>query len=129
MKELGDDAKTQEENQGSSSSKTGTGATTSSIPTYTSDLGTDTIFQLDEEQEQTQDPDQDHSGSSSLSYSAQIAKQFSSYSQTPSQERQQRPTVSHISAYESRTQNHSLVSGAAGGGDRPVRPSDMKDEG
>ena len=67
VKELGDDTKTQEDNQGSSSSKTGTGIVTSSIPTYTSDLGTDATFQLDEEQEQTQDPDQDTSGSSSLS--------------------------------------------------------------
>lgn len=70
-----------------------------------------------------------------LSYSAQIAKQFSSYKQTPSQERQQRSAVqglpqplgktAPIASYESRTQNES----AGQFGDRAVRPSEMKDEG
>ncbi|KAI6147918.1 hnRNP A1-gamma isoform [Pisolithus tinctorius] len=70
------------------------------------------------------------SDSASLSYSAQVAKQFSAYHQTPSQERQQRPALpvpvpvsapgpSAIATHEtdrSRT-------------DRPIRPSEMKDEG
>lgn len=72
----------------------------------------------------------------SLSYSAQIAQQFSSYQQTPSQERQQRAGGTHslpqplgktgpISSYESRTQND----GISAFPDRAIRPSEMKDEG
>jgi Mg-chelatase subunit ChlI len=70
-----------------------------------------------------------------LSYSAQIAQQFSSYTQTPSQERQQRglnglpPPLGRpapIASYESRTQNENPVAFA----DKAVvRPSEMKDEG
>lgn len=73
-----------------------------------------------------------------LSYSAQIAKQFSSYHQTPSQERQQRTfaTLTNfpssdplgpvaIASYESRTQNIS----SNGTSDKVIRPSEMKDEG
>ncbi|PFH45978.1 hypothetical protein AMATHDRAFT_70802 [Amanita thiersii Skay4041] len=41
------------------------------------------------------------SSSSGLSYSAQIAQQFSAYQQTPSQERQQRPGMSKIATHES----------------------------
>jgi len=69
--------------------------------------------------------------SSSVSYSAQIARQFSSYNQSPSQERQQRlaaiPTfssegsISAITSFESRTPNISK--------DAQIKPSDMKDEG
>lgn len=79
----------------------------------------------------------------SLSYSAQIAKQFSAYQQTPSQERQQRqqrssislgPTTpispsdsapSAIASYESRTENDKPFIPQ----ERPIRPSEMKDEG
>ncbi|PCH43058.1 hypothetical protein WOLCODRAFT_25700 [Wolfiporia cocos MD-104 SS10] len=71
--------------------------------------------------------------STELSYSAQIAQQFSAYKQTPAQERQ--------------SQAHLAVSRSVGGGSdavvlpqspsqdesvarsRPVRPSEMKDEG
>lgn len=75
----------------------------------------------------------------SLSYSAQIAKQFSVYQQTPSQERQQRMalssaptspitptdgTPSAIASYESRTDNKPFIPH-----ERPIRPSEMKDEG
>ena len=52
----------------------------------------------------------------SLSYSAQVAQQFSTYRQTPSQERQQRNIESG-------------PSGSQGRIDRPIRPSEMKDEG
>ncbi|TDL15095.1 hypothetical protein BD410DRAFT_845468 [Rickenella mellea] len=89
----------------------------------------------------TQRHDGDLTDSTSpLSYSAQIAKQFSAYQQTPSQERryrsslpanpmnsQARPTsgMSAISSYESRTDNASSNPSV----DRPIRPSEMKDEG
>ncbi|KLO18702.1 hypothetical protein SCHPADRAFT_107987 [Schizopora paradoxa] len=66
-----------------------------------------------------------------ISYSAQIAKQFSSYNQTPSQERQQRPaaiptygsesSTAAITSFESRTRN--VTNNAQ------IKPSDMKDEG
>lgn len=64
----------------------------------------------------------------SLSYSAQVAKQFSVYQQTPSQERQQRPAnmgavpqagPSAIATHETDRSRQ----------DRPIRPSEMKDEG
>ncbi|KAG2035476.1 hypothetical protein BDR03DRAFT_522617 [Suillus americanus] len=67
-----------------------------------------------------------------LSYSAQVAKQFSAYQQTPSQERIQKPPLplppnpspqggpSAIATHEGPTDNHA---------DRPIRPSEMKDEG
>lgn len=78
----------------------------------------------------------------SLSYSAQIARQFSAYHQTPSQERQQRSMLppnpmaaaaavktdigpSAIASYESRTDNEPVFASV----DRPIRPSEMKDEG
>lgn len=65
----------------------------------------------------------------SLSYSAQVAKQFSAYQQTPSQERQQRITQSAngqagpsaIATHEGSPDRSSQ--------DRPIRPSEMKDEG
>jgi RNA-binding protein Musashi len=57
--------------------------------------------------------------SGALSYSAQVAAQFSQYRQTPSQERQPRPSASQASANSS----------ADGQPARPVRPSEMKDEG
>ncbi|KAN0079990.1 hypothetical protein V8E55_009556 [Tylopilus felleus] len=67
--------------------------------------------------------------SAGLSYSAQVAKQFSVYQQTPSQERQQRtapptspqPGPSAIATHEGPTDRN-----AQG---RPIRPSEMKDEG
>ncbi|KAG2076476.1 RNA-binding domain-containing protein [Suillus decipiens] len=67
-----------------------------------------------------------------LSYSAQVAKQFSAYQQTPSQERIQKPPLplppnpspqggpSAIATHEGPTDSHA---------DRPIRPSEMKDEG
>ncbi|KAI0314487.1 hypothetical protein OF83DRAFT_1063754, partial [Amylostereum chailletii] len=61
--------------------------------------------------------------SNGLSYSAQVAQQFSSYRQTPSQERQPRPNSGQ------QTANFSGVSVPTGSADRPVRPSEMKDEG
>ncbi|KAF8553628.1 hypothetical protein OG21DRAFT_1208810 [Imleria badia] len=67
--------------------------------------------------------------SSGLSYSAQVAKQFSAYQQTPSQERQQRtalltnpqPGPSAIATHEGPADRNSQG--------RPIRPSEMKDEG
>lgn len=64
-----------------------------------------------------------------LSYSAQVAKQFSAYQQTPSQERQQRTALpmnspaapSAIATHEGSADRDSQ--------ERPVRPSEMKDEG
>ncbi|KAL4063960.1 hypothetical protein V8B97DRAFT_1430915 [Scleroderma yunnanense] len=78
--------------------------------------------------------------SSSLSYSAQVAKQFSAYQQTPSQERQQRHAINPGAAASS---SGSGIPAQAGLGpsaiathesdrsraDRPIRPSEMKDEG
>lgn len=67
-----------------------------------------------------------------MSYSAQVAKQFSAYQQTPSQERIQKPPLplppnpsaqggpSAIATHEGPTDSHA---------DRPIRPSEMKDEG
>ncbi|KAH7924443.1 hypothetical protein BV22DRAFT_1013257, partial [Leucogyrophana mollusca] len=67
----------------------------------------------------------------SLSYSAQIARQFSAYQQTPSQERQPRPALplpanpqagpSAIATHEGPPDRSSQ--------ERPIRPSEMKDEG
>ena len=63
----------------------------------------------------------------SLSYSAQVAKQFSAYQQTPSQERQQRPANGIIpQAGPSAIATHESDRSRA---DRPIRPSEMKDEG
>ncbi|KAI6030296.1 hypothetical protein EDC04DRAFT_2711267 [Pisolithus marmoratus] len=64
------------------------------------------------------------SDSSALSYSAQVAKQFSAYQQTPSQERQQRLVLpaSGPSAIATHETDRSRA-------DRPIRPSEMKDEG
>lgn len=75
---------------------------------------------------------------SQMSYSAQIARQFSAYHQTPSQERQQRTEIplpnnpnahtpagvaglATIATHESSATRVNL--------DRPIRPSEMKDEG
>lgn len=72
-----------------------------------------------------------------LSYSAQIAQQFQSYNQTPSQERQQRAAIPlpanpkmQQPAGTSAIATHDTTATARGvGQDRPVRPSEMKDEG
>ncbi|KAI0632881.1 hypothetical protein C8Q77DRAFT_1058989, partial [Trametes polyzona] len=63
--------------------------------------------------------------SSELSYSAQVAQQFSAYKQTPAQERQQ---------YQASNSSGSKTNGAGDAsshddGRRAVRPSEMKDEG
>lgn len=65
-----------------------------------------------------------------LSYSAQIAQQFSAYRQTPTQERQpfQQQGTSAIATYESPISS-SHVQDKLPPTDRPVRPSEMKDEG
>ncbi|KAJ3862678.1 hnRNP A1-gamma isoform [Lentinula novae-zelandiae] len=66
-------------------------------------------------------------GNSSLSYSAQIAQQFSAYQQTPSQERQQRqhlsslPKTSPIATIDSTTGDPDTVFGK--------KPSEMHDAG
>lgn len=79
-------------------------------------------------------PARPHSGTAdhALSYSAQVAQQFSAYQQTPSQERIQKPPLSlpsnpntqggpsAITTHEGATDSHA---------DRPIRPSEMKDEG
>ena len=72
-----------------------------------------------------------------MSYSAQIARQFSAYHQTPSQERQQRteiplpanpnPNAAPASAGPSAIATHETA--ARANPDRPIRPSEMKDEG
>ena len=59
--------------------------------------------------------------SSELSYSAQIAQQFSAYKQTPAQERQSKPLVLQPTGGND--------SNGSQDGRRPVRPSEMKDEG
>ncbi|KZT63219.1 hypothetical protein DAEQUDRAFT_700377 [Daedalea quercina L-15889] len=61
------------------------------------------------------------SQSSELSYSAQIAQQFSAYKQTPAQERQSRPST--LQGGNDSSSAHSQD------GRRAVRPSEMKDEG
>lgn len=62
----------------------------------------------------------------SLSYSAQIAKQFSSYQQTPSQERRQRDDA----GFTGQTSGNTPATGThEDRTNRPVRPSEMKDEG
>ena len=61
------------------------------------------------------------SQSSELSYSAQIAQQFSAYKQTPAQERQSKPLVLQSTGGND--------SNGSQDGRRPVRPSEMKDEG
>jgi hypothetical protein len=66
---------------------------------------------------------------SGLSYSAQVAKQFSAYQQTPSQERQQRialPTSPQAGPSAIATHEGPADRNAQG---RPIRPSEMKDEG
>ncbi len=71
---------------------------------------------------------------SPLSYSAQVAEQFSSsYRQTPSQERG-RLDAARLAQFNQATQNASAPPGSTGasaadGQARPVRPSEMKDEG
>ncbi|KIK93763.1 hypothetical protein PAXRUDRAFT_144348 [Paxillus rubicundulus Ve08.2h10] len=67
--------------------------------------------------------------SSGLSYSAQVAKQFSAYQQTPSQERQQRSAFpANPQAGPSAIATHEGLHDR-GHQDRPIRPSEMKDEG
>ncbi|KIK54587.1 hypothetical protein GYMLUDRAFT_895149 [Collybiopsis luxurians FD-317 M1] len=73
-------------------------------------------------------PSSAQSSSSSLSYSAQIAQQFSTYQQTPSQERQQRqpgssapPKTSPIATIDSSTGDSDTVFGK--------KPSEMHDAG
>lgn len=75
---------------------------------------------------------------SQLSYSAQIARQFSGYNQTPSQERQQRAEIplppnpnAHAASANAGPSAIATHEGAIGHQvqDRPVRPSEMKDEG
>jgi hypothetical protein len=78
------------------------------------------------------------SSAEQMSYSAQIARQFSAYHQTPSQERQQRteiplpanpnPHAAPSSAGPSAIAIHE-GSAARVNPDRPIRPSEMKDEG
>ncbi|KAI9068821.1 hypothetical protein FKP32DRAFT_1560872 [Trametes sanguinea] len=66
--------------------------------------------------------------SSELSYSAQVAQQFSAYKQTPAQERQQYQPSSSASGSKA---NGAGQSDAAydENGRRVKRPSEMKDEG
>jgi len=74
------------------------------------------------------------SASSPLSYSAQVAEQFSSsYRQTPSQERG-RLDAARLAQFNQTAQNAGAPLGSTGasaadGQTRPVRPSEMKDEG
>ncbi|KAI0668844.1 hypothetical protein C8Q78DRAFT_212327 [Trametes maxima] len=66
--------------------------------------------------------------SSELSYSAQVAQQFSAYKQTPAQERQQY----QVSPSTSGSKANGATNGDAShddNGRRAVRPSEMKDEG
>jgi len=75
---------------------------------------------------------------SQMSYSAQIARQFSAYHQTPSQERQQRTEIplptnpnAHASigsAVPTAIATHESSANRVNS-DRPIRPSEMKDEG
>ena len=58
--------------------------------------------------------------SNTLSYSAQIARQFSAYQQTPSQERQQRIATSKIATHEGTTSGDSVFG---------KKPSEMHDAG
>jgi hypothetical protein len=73
-------------------------------------------------------------GASPLSYSAQVAEQFSSsYRQTPSQERG-RLDAARLAQFNQTAQNAGAPPGSTGasaadGQTRPVRPSEMKDEG
>ena len=63
--------------------------------------------------------------STELSYSAQVAKQFSAYKQTPAQERQQYQ-VSPATKANGNADDAALHDE---NGRRAVRPSEMKDEG
>ncbi|EJF60109.1 hypothetical protein DICSQDRAFT_137684 [Dichomitus squalens LYAD-421 SS1] len=63
--------------------------------------------------------------SAELSYSAQVAKQFSAYKQTPAQERQQYQ-VSPATKANGHADDSALLDE---NGRRAVRPSEMKDEG
>ena len=60
------------------------------------------------------------SSSNALSYSAQIAQQFSAYQQTPSQERQQRMSSSKIATHEGTPSGDSVFG---------KKPSEMHDAG
>ena len=62
--------------------------------------------------------------SSELSYSAQVAQQFSAYKQTPAQERQQYQAPASTSGSKTNGTSQSDDNGR-----RAVRPSEMKDEG
>lgn len=74
-----------------------------------------------------------------LSYSAQIAQQFSAYQQTPSQERQQRQDLSHTISGSRGNPPSTLVqssiptlgtsNGASDGGVFGKKPSEMHDAG
>jgi hypothetical protein len=75
-------------------------------------------------------------GGGSLSYSAQVAEQFSSaYRQTPSQERGRLDAarLAQFQVNQNQNQNAGAPSGSgsstAAGEVRPIRPSEMKDEG
>ncbi|KAI0270753.1 hypothetical protein BC834DRAFT_531844 [Gloeopeniophorella convolvens] len=65
------------------------------------------------------------SSAAALSYSAQVAEQFSTYRQTPSQERGRLDAARLAQFNQSNTASGSTSAGDA----RPVRPSEMKDEG
>lgn len=74
-------------------------------------------------------PSSSANSAASLSYSAQVAQQFSAYRQTPSQERQQRIENGRFVDLTP-TGGPSGPPGAnAARPDRPIRPSEMKDEG
>lgn len=76
-------------------------------------------------------------GAEQMSYSAQIARQFSTYNQTPSQERQQRseiPLPANPAGHNTIPSGTSAIathdsSSSRPNHDRPIRPSEMKDEG
>jgi hypothetical protein len=80
-------------------------------------------------------PEATSTSAEQMSYSAQIARQFSTYNQTPSQERQQRteiPLPANPGAPSSVAPSAIAIhegSAARANPDRPIRPSEMKDEG
>lgn len=67
--------------------------------------------------------------SAQLSYSAQIAKQFSAYQQTPSQERQQQNTRSGQSRSVSAPSENQTVPGTSSDTVFGKKPSEMHDSG
>ena len=82
-------------------------------------------------------PAPDSTAAEQMSYSAQIARQFSTYNQTPSQERQQRseiPLPANPAGHNTIHSGTSAItthdsSSSRPNHDRPIRPSEMKDEG